>query len=342
LLDYRRHLERYVLPVLGNMRLADLRPSNTRDLQADLLERKSSRHRDKCLSVKFVKNIIGGSYRELIMDAVDEGLIRHPVFPRKMRWPKWEPPEADPFTAEERDLIIKWFHVHPFRHPTGNGKYLLRPHPPFHVFVHILFWTGLRPSEATGLQDRDIDYGLGRAQVRRSRHLYAYGEPKTRNARRTIELFPTVVALLRSIRQLRVTQDTPVFTNIIGRALDQQAFTRHWYECLRSLGIRQRGIYCMKDTFVTTALVAGVNIRWLEQQTGEDYATLKKHYSRWMPLEIGSELRRFNSVDPTLFTPKQRQLSPRKRRRRGQFPISVRNKRGIEVVPRGFEPLLPT
>jgi integrase len=184
-----------------------------------------------------------------------------------------------------------------------------------------------------------LDYAGLLAHVRRSRHLNEYGEPKTRAARRTIELFPASVALLRSIRPLHVTPDTPVFTNVLGRPLDQQAFTRHWYECLRSLGIRQRGIYCTKDTFVSTSLAAGVNIRWLEQQTGENYETLKKHYSRWMPLEVGSELRRFASVEPALF---EAQIVSRRTRRRGTILVTSRNYKRKAMVPRGFEPLLPT
>src|SRR4029077_12293216 len=79
-------------------------------------------------------------------------------------------------------------------------------------------------------------------------------------------------------------------------------FRAHWYVCLRELGIRQRGVYATKDTFVTTALLAGVKIAWLEQQTGVAYATLRRHYGKWMPSEGESELRRFAALDPGLFS----------------------------------------
>jgi hypothetical protein len=36
-----------------------------------------------------------------------------------------------------------------------------------------------------------------------------------------------------------------------------------WYRCLRALGLRQRGLYCTKDTFVTPALHAGAKPAWL-------------------------------------------------------------------------------
>ena len=260
--DYRGHLEKYVLAALGERLIAALRPTDIRGLQAELLSRG--------LSVKYVKNIINGSLRALIRDATDDGLVTHDVFPKRMRSPKWELPEADPFTAEERSRIIEWFRTHPFRQPDGQGGYVSRPYVPYHAFVHTLFWTGLRPSEATGLREGDLDDAQGWAQVRRSRYLGEEGDPKTRGARRTVELFPATVELLRVIRPLRVTPDIPVFRNTLGQPLDQQTFSRHWYACLRALNIRQRGVYAMKDTFVSSALAKGVTIRRLEQQTGEN------------------------------------------------------------------------
>src|SRR5262249_10745576 len=49
--------------------------------------------------------------------------------------------------------------------------------------------------------------------------------------------------------------------------LDPNAFLPHRYAAQRACGIRVRGLYSTKDTFVTTALDAGVTIAWLEQQT---------------------------------------------------------------------------
>src|SRR5262245_2813092 len=72
-------------------------------------------------------------------------------------------------------------------------------------------------------------------------------------------------------------------------------------QIVERIGIRQRGLYCTKDTFVTTALQKGVKIAWLEPQTGVNYATLRRHDGKWMPSEGQSELQRFADVDPTLF-----------------------------------------
>src|SRR5262245_62082040 len=91
---------------------------------------------------------------------------------------------------------------------------------------------------------------------------------------------------------LRVERMMPVFTHTRGGPIEPNSLLRHWYAAQRASGIRVRGIYSTKDTFVTTALEAGVTIAWLETQTGVNYLTLRRHYGRWMPSDAGRELDR--------------------------------------------------
>jgi integrase len=172
------------------------------------------------------------------------------------------------------------------RHAARPTRTRLVPHPAYHAFVQTLFWTGLRPSEAAGLQWQDLDLAHGRLHVQRSRHLYEDGAPKTESTDRWVELFPESVRVLRALEPLHVLPESPVFTTTEGRPIEPKAFaSRYWYRCLRALGIRVRGIYATKDTFVTTALQANVKVAWLEAQTGVAYATLKRHYGKWITPE---------------------------------------------------------
>jgi integrase len=281
--DYRRHLA-IVCKIIGSVRVAALEPAHIRTVQTVLLgEGKSS---------KYVKNILTGSLRAVINLALEDKVLVDSPFPRRLKWPRWRSPEPDPLTPEERERICGWFQ---------RRQYAPRrsPHPPFYVYVHMLFWTGLRPSEASGLEVQDFDSATARLHVRQSRHLYEVAEPKTRSANRWIELHPETARLLRDILPLHVTPDAPLFVNLDGRPLEPKRFSEHWYRCLRALGIRQRGLYCTKDTFVTTSLQAGVRIAWLEAQTGVNYATLRRHYGKWITLEGTSEWARFQGeLDP--------------------------------------------
>jgi len=301
--DYRRHFRIYIHQALGGIPLSELRASDVRGFQADLLMRGKS--------VKYVKNIVSGTFRAMIRQAkADERVVRD-VF-AGMQWPAWEPPDPDPLTPDERKRIIEWFRNKRFGfHPgAGTTQHRWLPHPSYHAYVLTLFWTGLRPSEASGLRWGDIDIANRRLSVRRSRHLGQYGAPKTKQARREVELFPELARVLSDLQPLQVAPSDPVFKNTCGEPIEPKAFSRHWYDCLRVLDIRQRGLYCTKDTFVTMALGIGVKIAWLEAQTGVRYETLRRHYGKWVPLERDSELNRFEESDPELFHSRPGKLCP--------------------------------
>src|SRR4029450_2576804 len=81
--DYRRHLTTHVLPRLGRRPLAALRPSDARGLQAELLT--------SGLSVKYVKNILSGSFRALLRQAHIDELVTRDCF-AGLTWPKAKRP----------------------------------------------------------------------------------------------------------------------------------------------------------------------------------------------------------------------------------------------------------
>ena len=331
--DYGQHFTGYILPILGDVPLADLKQSDVVGLETELLTtgrprqsgaprpRRGTPSQHLPLSAKTVKNIIGASLRAMLRQARADEVLGRDVF-AGYEWPKGQTPKADPFTPEERGRLLAWFLAKTFRVHAGPGtsQTVARRHPAYHAFVHSLFWTGVRPSEASGLQWGDVDLERARAQVQRSRHLGAYAAPKTGRAERSVELFPEVVRLLRALQPLHVTPETPVFTHTRGGPIEPNSFLPHWYAAQRACGIRVRGLYSTKDTFVTTALTAGVKIAWLEEQTGVAYATLKRHYGNWMPLDEAGELQRFAALEPSLFARPQAPVPPAGRGPKGQGP----------------------
>src|SRR4029077_18267652 len=109
---------------------------------------------------------------------------------------------------------------------------------------------------------------------------------------------------LEPTRSLFVTTD--------GKPIEPKTFAEHWYRCLRALGIRVRGLYCTKDTFVSLMVSnPKVPIAWIEQQTGVTYATLRKHYGKWWRPE-GEDV--WAAIAP--------QIAPQKQGSRAQFHIT--------------------
>jgi integrase len=295
--DYKRHFDSYIISTLGPVPLAELRAKDVRALQAELLQRKQAPRKDrpktKTLSIKTVKNVIGGSLRAMIRQARADELVTRDLF-AGLTWPEWHEPEPDPFEVAEVQRICAWFGRKKFGFPPLPGSMGVRhlAHPSFHAYVHTLFHTGLRPSEASGLQWQDIDPARGVLYVRRSFHLQGYNAPKTKSARRTVELLPETVRVLRALQPLNVAPDAPVFLNTIGGAIEPKSFSEHFHKAQRALGLRVRGLYCTKDTYVSHALQTVRDPLYVEQQTGVAYSTLRRHYAKWMPSSERAEVRR--------------------------------------------------
>src|SRR5216684_3167789 len=102
--------------------------------------------RGRGLSEKTIRNVIDGSLRALVRDAGQDDIEAGFPFPM-MRW--------------------------------KSGAREARLHYPYYAFLYTLFYTGMRPSEATALRLRTINLGAQMLQVERSRHLGAEAAPKT-------------------------------------------------------------------------------------------------------------------------------------------------------------------
>src|SRR5262249_10091952 len=155
------------------------------------------------------------------------------------------------------------------------GAQRLARHPYYHTYLHFLFWHGARPSEASGLRWGNVDLRRGLAHIRASYHLGQYCKPKTKTAHRTIELHPDTVDHLRAIQPAEHHPPPPVFVTTANTPIEPKHFADHWHDCLRALGLRQRGLYSTKDTAVTIALATKREdvMMWLVQQTGVAYDT---------------------------------------------------------------------
>ena len=59
--------------------------------------------------------------------------------------------------------------------------------------------------------------------------------------------------------------------------------TREWYVALDAAGIDQRGPYCLRHTFATEALAAGVSIFELARLMGTSVAMIDRTYGHLAP-----------------------------------------------------------
>jgi len=318
--DLRRHVVGYVLPavlrdgsLLGDLNLTDVKASTWFQLR--------DRFRTLGLSDKTSKNILG-SLRSLMRDA-RERYDEVTAQPPQMKWPRRPPTRPDPFSSEERQRIIAWFRAK-------------KPH--YHSFVLTLFHTGMRPSEATALRWGDVDLSRGTISITRSRYLGTENAPKTAGSERTIRVLSIVRDTLLGAMPLHARGEDYVFINELTREPIHQGEwgKEFWHRPLRALKIRPRKFYTTRHTFISVALTAGVNVKFLAEQCGTSVAMIERHYGRYLTDDADTQLRLLEAAERAAT---EGQKEAKVVTLGVGSPILVSNYPENRVVPRGFEPL---
>uniref|UniRef100_B8HYI0 Integrase family protein n=1 Tax=Cyanothece sp. (strain PCC 7425 / ATCC 29141) TaxID=395961 RepID=B8HYI0_CYAP4 len=205
--------------------------------------------------------------------ALGEGIIdRNPFASMTIKPPKGLGEDADinPFTKEERDLIINAF---------ASDRYYSYLAP----FVRFLFTTGCRPSEAIGLQWKHVNSSTIRfeqAVVVSEDGLVAKEGLKTQRKRN----FPITPEVQSIFDDLLVKNPSPspndyLFTSKEGKFIDMHNFSnRAWKSILEKTGIPYRKCYQTRHTFISLCVAEHMNSTAIGRWTGTSGAMIDKHY----------------------------------------------------------------
>ncbi len=88
-----------------------------------------------------------------------------------------------------------------------------------------------------------------------------------------------------------------VFTDRNGNPLSQEwLHKRVWLPTLRRCGLRERGQYNIRDTFISLALSAGEDPGWVAQVCGTSERMIFQHYRKWMPSLVRTDGSRLASL----------------------------------------------
>jgi integrase len=179
-----------------------------------------------------------------------------------------EKPDIDPFSPEERDLIIDYF-----------KKY----NQPFAPLVEFIFRTGCRPSEATGLVWRNISVDFKTVTFTQAVTLTEDGlavkQGLKTQERRVFPCGDTLQTFLRSIAPEDIHRDRFVFESDRGKFIDFHNFTnRHWHPVLTTLGIAPRSPYQMRHSYITFCIRSGMDAANVAKLVGNSPEIIYKHY----------------------------------------------------------------
>lgn len=252
---YRRILNRYWLPTLGD-----------RDIQSITYDELMDCILDLEVSAKTLNNALV-PLRGVFDLAIKLRIITdNPMTLIQNKKIQTEIP--DPFTKEERDKLLQWL--------CGNkvGKERI-----YYWIYLLLFWSGLRPSELFALRWTDVS----------DNSLYIH-RSKVRGMEKSVtKTYTARVVYLNKHSQLAIENlkvyhrhyvvicpntGLPFYNDKPPRLRLQQA--------MRATGIRQRPAYNTRHTYATVMLMSGLNPSFVANQLGHSLPMMMKRYARWL------------------------------------------------------------
>lgn len=189
--------------------------------------------------------------------------------------------EIEPFTATERDLIIAAFKTNQFCHPFTSKNHL---HSNYATYVEFLFYTGCRPSEAIGLQWKNVDFCKGivifqGAVVQSPRGRIRKEGLKTQAFRR-FKINDQLREILEDAKPPNHSAESLVFPAAEGGFIVQDNFRKRvWKKVLQGLQLQYRKPYQTRHTFITLCLDKGIDAKDIAQWVGNSAEIIYQHYA---------------------------------------------------------------
>jgi integrase len=267
ILDYQDYLDRYLLPAIGGLNLADVTPLHLDRLYRGLLtEGKVTPAKSHRGGPKKPRPLAGRTVRHLhtiVRDMFETArkkrlLATNPAVDAevpsvpgatKARFKVWAPDECKRFLARA-DL------------------------DPYQALWHLLLATGMRLGEARGLTWPDVDIKNRAIHVASTLSLDLKREdkrtrPKTDSGDRTIPIPADLVVILKEHRRTSLEarlqrQASPavdyVFCAEPGRPLDEGNIRHRFQRLVRDSGVTSIRIHDCRHTFASLALASGVPV----------------------------------------------------------------------------------
>ncbi|MGL5872855.1 MAG: site-specific integrase [Xenococcaceae cyanobacterium] len=195
-------------------------------------------------------------------------------FAQDIKTPKQEDEDLDidPFTAAERDAIIKAFETNQFAQRNKEWS-----HSQYASLVKAWFFTGCRTGEILGLRWENVDshkLTLKEGRVMTNNGQIKRSRLKTQ-AKRTFPVNKQLRAIFESMEGERFGY---VFLNHEGNPIHPKSFTDCWGRVLKALGIKYRRPYQCRHTFITLSLATEMKVHDVARICGTSPEMIYKHY----------------------------------------------------------------
>lgn len=260
--SYTALIRLHIIPDIGKIKIAHLRPDHLQALYSQKLEKGLSKR-----TVQFIHSII------------------HKCLDQAMRWGIVPRNVADLVTAptpqRRPPSIFDSRQVGVFLNAVKDHRFYL-------IYV-IAIYCGLREGEVLGIHVEDVDLQKGVINVNHAvQSLAGKGlvvtEPKTDRSRRSISLSKTPLTLLaKHIEGLNRNQGL-IFTTSTGHPYSPRNLVRHFKSVLKETGLPNIRFHDLRHTSASLLLAAGVHPKVVQERLGHSTIVLTLDtYSHLIP-----------------------------------------------------------
>ena len=274
------HLNRYVIPRIGQIQLNKLKPQHVAALYADLVNAgRINNAKSSGLSAKSVRDI-GSTLVKALNDAIKFELLNRNVA-KGVELPRYEKPDITPYDeAQVRQLL---------EHANRTGDY-------FAPIWRLLIVSGMRRGELCGLKWSNVDMVDGTITISETR-LNVDGQiivetPKTRQSRRIVSLDSGTIGELAKFHNLQDDakirlgswHSDYVLTDLDGQPVNPERVSRLFKRACANAGLPVPRLHDTRHTAVTLGISSGVPIHVVAGRVGHaNVTTTLNTYSHFLP-----------------------------------------------------------
>ena len=250
--SYRRYIDSYIDPHLGNKQVCKITTADVQKFYGEMLKNgRKNEHSEhsRTLSPASLRHIHGVLHQAMDVAVQRQLTVRNPT--NGVTLPKITPAPKRILNEEALEQFME----------------AIKKDPLWHDFFYLDVTTGLRRGELCGLMWSDFDEKKGTLSIRRTLSVRSgrmeIGETKTNTSRRIIQLPPSTAQLLRERKKKSISQW--IFPNPLQP--EQPIHPTRGYARLKSLlkeaGLPDIRFHDLRHTFATHALTSGVDARTL-------------------------------------------------------------------------------
>lgn len=275
---YQRVIERLVSPMLGHLKMKDIKPVHIQEFikQVSNLNKNNDERQGKisASSVKRYLTVIQSIFKQAVKLDI---IAINPASADKLTLQRITAPKVEIFTKQETAEIL---------------SYLEKEDLQFQVLIQLAIMTGARRGELTALKFSDFDYTTNKVTIERTAVKITNEPTQIKPPKdyevRTIAVNQYCIDLVRLLKSEKIKQAEKIgsqwhendwlFTQWNGEIMNPHTPTKQFSKFLKRHNLKHRKFHSLRHTSATLLLYGGVNIKQVQERLGHgDIETTNKY-----------------------------------------------------------------